>query len=71
MARPTEIQTLYDALHKRVELQKTLHPEEEKNQNGNSTADSSETPKCSEDDEPVAKKAVSEEDSAATAPESA
>lgn len=68
MARPVEIQTLYEALHKRVEVQKTLHSEEQ-NQNGNSnTTDSLE---CTED-EPVVKKSVIDEDSsAAIKPESA
>ncbi|KAL5285004.1 RANBP3 family protein [Megaselia abdita] len=74
MARPTEIQTLYDALHKRVEVQKNLHPEDENNQNGNSnTSEILENPKCSEEDEePVAKKPITDEDSsAAVEPESA
>lgn len=71
MARPTEIQTLYDALYKRVEVQKTLHPEEENNQNGKSnTTETLGDTKCSED-EPIAKKSVIDEDSsAAIEPES-
>lgn len=72
MARPTEIKTLYDALHKRVEVQKLLHPEDPNNQNGNSNkAESLENPECS-GDEPATKKPIIVEDSSAEIePESA
>lgn len=72
MGRPAEIDTLYEALNKRVEAQKALHPEDENNQNGNSiTTECSVNPKSSEDEEPVVKKSVTENESTAVEPESA
>lgn len=75
MSRPQDIEIFNEALLKRVELQKNLHPDDPNNQNGNSDKiHKVESTECSTDGESEAKKSLNDDDegrSAVVEPESA
>lgn len=75
MGRPQDMDSLYDALSKRVEFQIKFHRNDSNNQNGDSDkVQKTENTECSTDDETVRKKRSNddgEDESSAVEPESA